>query len=466
MLHDETFKIKLLLAIFCLILLFARFYLIVDLPFFDTTEARYSEVARMMVDTQSWLVPLFDYDQPFLGKPPLHTWASAVFIRTFGENEWVVRLPHYLTSIAIVILSLKFSRKIAAENAPWTAVILLSSPVFWVASGMVMTDIILLFGITLSMFSIWHLLESNKDETSYAVINLGLGLAIGLLAKGPVVIALIAISLIMHLSFNSAHRTKFFNSKFFISVAICLGISMPWYIATEYYHPGFLYYFIVGEHLLRFLDSGWDGDRYGQAHDEAYGTIWIYFAGGFAFWTLILIGMIISKIKNKNQFCNYERFLLAWLFSPMILFTLSGNILSAYVLPAAVPLALFISKNISNLILQRLTVIVTIVYLSLYLYLTINNEKILTKSSDKHLIEGIDEDLLIFYQTKLTFSGRYYSKGRAKKIENIDQIERWVLPTSNFYLVTDSSFDTYWRLDCEKVREYSERTLSLCSLRL
>ena len=40
-------------------------------PLLDTTEARYGEMARIMVETGYWIVPQIDYGVPFWGKPPL-----------------------------------------------------------------------------------------------------------------------------------------------------------------------------------------------------------------------------------------------------------------------------------------------------------------------------------------------------------------------------------------------------------
>ena len=47
-------------------------------PLFDTTEARYGEIARIMYETQNWVTPQFDYNIPFWGKPPMQTWLSAL----------------------------------------------------------------------------------------------------------------------------------------------------------------------------------------------------------------------------------------------------------------------------------------------------------------------------------------------------------------------------------------------------
>jgi 4-amino-4-deoxy-L-arabinose transferase-like glycosyltransferase len=63
-----------------LLLAFALLLRLISLaayPLMDTTEARYGEMARLMVETGNWLTPQFDYGVPFWGKPPLFTWMSA-----------------------------------------------------------------------------------------------------------------------------------------------------------------------------------------------------------------------------------------------------------------------------------------------------------------------------------------------------------------------------------------------------
>ena len=54
-----------------------------------------------------------------------------------------------------------------------------------------------------------------------------------------------------------------------------LALALPWYVMAEIRTPGFLQYFIVGEHFLRFVDPGWQGDLYGTAHKRPYGGIWL-----------------------------------------------------------------------------------------------------------------------------------------------------------------------------------------------
>ncbi len=56
----------------------ARLGLSALLPFADTTEPRYAEMARIMAETGDWITPWFDIGVPFWGKPPLSFWSQAL----------------------------------------------------------------------------------------------------------------------------------------------------------------------------------------------------------------------------------------------------------------------------------------------------------------------------------------------------------------------------------------------------
>ena len=62
-------------------------------PLMDTSEARYAEMARKMVELSDWVTPMFDYGVPFWGKPPLSFWTQAASMTVFGTNEFAARFP-------------------------------------------------------------------------------------------------------------------------------------------------------------------------------------------------------------------------------------------------------------------------------------------------------------------------------------------------------------------------------------
>ena len=129
-----------MLLIGCVLLV--RLVSLFSFPLMDTTEARYGEMARIMAETGDWITPMFDYNVPFWGKPPIFTWISAAGIELFGVNEFAVRVPHLLLSVLILAMSYwfvnsEFKNKVIALT---TVAITVTSAVFIVVGGSVMTD--------------------------------------------------------------------------------------------------------------------------------------------------------------------------------------------------------------------------------------------------------------------------------------------------------------------------------------
>ncbi|MGB0393408.1 MAG: glycosyltransferase family 39 protein, partial [Flavobacteriaceae bacterium] len=58
-------------------------------------------------------------------------------------------------------------------------------------------------------------------------------------------------------------KRAFVTAPWVLGVLIFVGLCLPWYLMAEIRSPGFLDYFIVGEHFNRFFNSAWQGDRYG-----------------------------------------------------------------------------------------------------------------------------------------------------------------------------------------------------------
>ena len=71
---------------------------------YETTEGRYAECSREMLERDNYLEPTLGY-RPHFTKPPLTYWAIAGGMRLLGPNEWGVRLYNaiafFLTVLAI-----------------------------------------------------------------------------------------------------------------------------------------------------------------------------------------------------------------------------------------------------------------------------------------------------------------------------------------------------------------------------
>ena len=82
----------------CLSLIFLRLSMGGITPLTETTEARYGEIARKMLEVGNWVNLLNTYNSPFWAKPPLYAWLSASSMYLFGINEFAARLPSLIVS--------------------------------------------------------------------------------------------------------------------------------------------------------------------------------------------------------------------------------------------------------------------------------------------------------------------------------------------------------------------------------
>lgn len=85
-------------------------------------EAWYADVARTMVETGNFLTPMWN-GLPFLEKPPLFYWLTAISYAMFGDSEFSARFVSGLAGFGTVLLVYKFA-------GVSSALILLSTPAF------------------------------------------------------------------------------------------------------------------------------------------------------------------------------------------------------------------------------------------------------------------------------------------------------------------------------------------------
>ncbi|WP_293725491.1 ArnT family glycosyltransferase [Thiolapillus sp.] len=228
-------------------------------PLTDTTEARYAEIARLMVTTNDWITPWFKPDVPFWGKPPLAFWMEALSFKAFGINEFAVRLPSLLATLATSWVIWRFALLTGTTRTARNAVLIyITTALAYVASGAVMTDPFLTLGVTWSLAAFYLAPTAPRWYWRYGFF---LGLAIGLLAKGPLALVLtfapIVIWSFIHRSGTAQCHIK--ALPWLKGSLLTLLIGLPWYIAAELKTPGFLNYFIIGEHFMRFIQPGWGG---------------------------------------------------------------------------------------------------------------------------------------------------------------------------------------------------------------
>ncbi len=397
-------------------LLIIRGFLNAVLPLMDKTEARYAEIARIMVETGNWVTPQIDYDIPFWAKPPLSTWLSALCIKVFGVNEFVVRLPYLLLVIMLVFFVGKYAKR---AYLPFflPGCVLLTIPEFIIHAGVVSTDTVLAFSVTMVMLSFWEAIQENAKKYWKYLIFVGLG--IGLLAKGPIVGILTLPPIVIWILVYRNHKEVFKKIALVSGILIMLLIGFPWYLIAELYSPGFIDYFIVGEHFKRFFDATWVGDKYGFPKSQPYGIIWVF----LLLFTIPWGGVLILKFwqKRKEVLKNkWVTFLLLWFLWTPIFFTISKSLIHPYIMPAMVPLALLITnwwKNISfSKNILQIGYLVPIIALFACLYGLVTKQLPYYMNTDKYFIEKSSSYDTVYHLNYKSYSGQFYTRGKMKVI--------------------------------------------------
>ena len=314
-------------------------------PLSDTTEARYAEIARKMVELGDWVTPWYDYGVPFWAKPPLSTWMTAISFKLLGVNEFAARLPYFLAAIFVSWLVWGWMRQRSERGALLATTLLSGSALYFVAAGAVMTDMALLVGTMLAMRGFWLGLYGNELQRRRERWLLFVGLAIGLLAKGPIAVVLAAMPVALWAATTGNIVSAWRALPWLRGGALMFALAAPWYLLAEQHTPGFLNYFLIGEHWYRFTVPGWSGDRYGVAHSVPRGTIWLYALGACAPWTFLLPFAAIGRRSVETPALPLEerslgRYLLCWGLAPCVFFTASGNIIWTYALPGLPALAM------------------------------------------------------------------------------------------------------------------------------
>jgi len=402
-----------------IVLILIRAFLNYAIPLMDKTEARYAEIARIMAETNNWTTLQIDYGVPFWAKPPLSTWLSAMSFNIFGINEFAARFPYLLLNILVILLIGKYAKR-KGLHVLIPALILLTIPEFLLHTGVVSTDTALAFCVALVMISFWEGIH-NKEQTYWKYLFFA-GLGLGLLAKGPIIIILTAPPIFIWMVLFKQYKTVWKELPWILGIFVTAIIAIPWYFLAEQKTPGFIDYFIVGEHFKRFLSSDWKGDKYGFPKSQPLGMIWVFLFIFAIPWIQILIGKLwknrTTLFKNK-----WVAFLVFWLLWTPLFFTVSKSLIHPYIMPVMVPIALLITYWWEDIKHKKRIIGIGLIFplLAVVLYISISftSKNIFYTNSDKYFIEQhINDDIPIFHWESKSYSGQFYSKGKLKALED------------------------------------------------
>jgi len=296
----------------------------------DANEAFYVETPREMLEAHDFLNPTFNY-LPRFNKPVLSYWIVAAFYKAFGVSVTVQRLAIAIGALVIVacayvlaaLIDPRSSNLERRSSALWAAAGLAAAPRLVMFARRIFIDIWITAFMSLTLL-FFALSERYPERRRPFLVLMYVSMALGVLTKGPVAIALPAIAFVLYLAVRR-ELTRITEMMIPLGTVILAVLVVPWYAAL-YHEHGWTYIrsFLVSENVERFT-SGIGVEQ----HRGAWFYVPIVLSDSFP-WSLLLPCAAVAAWKTRTRI---ETLLWCWIAAIVGFFSLSAAKQDLYIFP-------------------------------------------------------------------------------------------------------------------------------------
>jgi 4-amino-4-deoxy-L-arabinose transferase-like glycosyltransferase len=412
--QSETKRNRLILL--ALWFLFYSSLTLITPPLLDDADSVHAEVAREMLLRHDW-VTLYANGIRYLEKAPFLYWSIAASFKLFGVRTAAARLPLAFTVLALALVIETFARRAFASirTGLYAGLILLSSFGIFIFTRITIPDAMVCLWLTLALYCYWlteqpnqlqnrvphpsrlmrrmgYRAERDRTPSPYPEPNpnpilcwaFAAACALNVLTKGLIGIVFPIAIVLIHLALTRRNLrsiiTRIGQLHPISSTIVFLLIAAPWHIFIALANPtqghpgnltfthghwsvplptdgnvhGWLWFYFVNEHLLRYLNLRVPRD---------YDTVPLYL-----FWGLLLIWLMpwsayllrairtvpwrksirpLVSIRTLTEAESTRLLLGLWAAIPLLFFSLSTR-QEYYVLPSLPPLILLIAAWLND----------------------------------------------------------------------------------------------------------------------
>jgi 4-amino-4-deoxy-L-arabinose transferase-like glycosyltransferase len=298
----------------------------------DPDEGRYAEIAREFFVQRDWLIPHLNL-LPYLEKPPLVYWLTALGFKGFGYTEAAARLPSAVSALGGVFLAYGLGRALWGPGPGVLGALVLASAAGYVALGRILT-LDMTFALCLNLgIGLGYLALSRGRDRLWPWAYLALALAV--LTKGPVALVLAGLAWVIWGVVSRQALRPLIQIRCWALLAV---ITLPWFVYVQWRYPEFFRFFILEQHLGRFLTPA--------IHPEPLYYYVPVLLGLLLPWTWLLPWTLAAGGRWRDP--DY-RFLVIWAAVVVVFFSLSRGKLVPYILPALLPLAILVGHGLARL---------------------------------------------------------------------------------------------------------------------
>lgn len=330
LLNDNNCKKDLAwICLYGLIVYFAGSWM---LPVTDPVESNYTLTAKEMLESGDWVSPRI-YGNFWYDKPAFFYWELIAAFSIFGINDFAARFFPVIFSLASLVMTYLFGRKLFGERAAFCGTIIMASSLeFLYLSKAIITDmsLFLFSNAVLVFFYIGY--TENKRWMYYLCWAAG---ALATLTKGPVGLLMPGLIIVLFLCIRRDFR-EILRLKLITGLLLFFAIGGPWYYQMYTLHGmDFIDGFLGTHNVLRATVSE-------HPRDDVFWYYTAIFIAGFIPWSFSLVKLRLPIFTKKfwTTLPDDKVFLLTWAFTIIFCYQMAATKYITYTLPSMLPLAL------------------------------------------------------------------------------------------------------------------------------
>lgn len=336
-------------------------------PLGNPDEGRYTEIPREMVATGDYVTPRLN-GVKYFEKPPLVYWLSALTFELAGVNEWSARLWTALFAVGGGLVTYTAGRALYGRAAGWWSALVLSTALLYYAlSRIILLDLVVAVTMSAALFAfVLGTREPAGRRRMLLFWAFYVGMALSVLTKGLIGFVLpCAVAFVWLLIFNQWRSLRPCHPL--TGVLILLALAAPWHVLValanpsaegsiwpgyarglalhvEGKDPGWLWFYFVREHFLRFTTTE-------HGHFEPWWFFPPVLVAGLFPWVVFAWQAVQRSIAGGWRARVEDReawFLIVWVVFIVAFFSSSQSKLVPYILPVFPAAAVLIGRYLAE----------------------------------------------------------------------------------------------------------------------
>ena len=323
----------------------------------DETPPLFAAAARAMAETGDWLTPRVN-GLPRYDKPPLVYWLMGLGYLLPGQavwnplGTWAARLPSALSSTAVMLLLattlLRWPqpdrpRRLMALAAPLAFAL---SPLVLLWSRIAVSDALFSAMLAASLLLFWRCYAAAGRRWWIAWLVLGLAV----LAKGPVAVVLVTLTLALFAWRQGAARSLLARLRPWPGLLLTALVALPWYVLMLLVDGAPFWNSFFGYHNLQ---------RFTVVVNHHLQPWWFFLpvlvVASLPFTPLLLAGLLralrggggfgVAAVDGGEDLAarSLPQFAACWLLAVLMFFTVAATKLPSYWIPATPAAGLLIA---------------------------------------------------------------------------------------------------------------------------